>query len=258
MVPPVPTEMTIASISPPVCSQISGPVDAVVRLRVVHVRVLVGLEAAGDLLGEPVGDGVVALRRVVLDRGRRDHDLGAVGAQERDLLLAHLVRHDEDAAVALDRGRDGEADAGVARRSARRSSRRAGASPRARPPRSSAGRCGPSRSRPGSGTRASRAAARRRAASACRGGRSASRRRGRGWLDTRVGHRRKGYSMKITVIGRGNVGGGLAKRWRAAGHEVQELGRDGGDASAPTRSSSRFRPVRSPARSRRWPASRAR
>ncbi len=38
--------------------------------------------------------------------------------------------------------------------------------------------------------------------------------------------------MKITVIGRGHVGGGLAKRWRAAGHEVQELGRDGGDASA--------------------------
>ena len=37
--------------------------------------------------------------------------------------------------------------------------------------------------------------------------------------------------MKITVIGRGNVGGGLAKRWRAAGHEVQEIGRDGGDAS---------------------------
>jgi 8-hydroxy-5-deazaflavin:NADPH oxidoreductase len=37
--------------------------------------------------------------------------------------------------------------------------------------------------------------------------------------------------MKITVIGRGNVGGGLATRWRAAGHDVQELGRDGGDAS---------------------------
>jgi predicted dinucleotide-binding enzyme len=37
--------------------------------------------------------------------------------------------------------------------------------------------------------------------------------------------------MNITVIGRGNVGGGLAKRWRAAGHEVQELGREGGDAS---------------------------
>jgi len=37
--------------------------------------------------------------------------------------------------------------------------------------------------------------------------------------------------MKITVIGRGRVGGGLARRWRAAGHEVQELGRGGGDAS---------------------------
>jgi 8-hydroxy-5-deazaflavin:NADPH oxidoreductase len=37
--------------------------------------------------------------------------------------------------------------------------------------------------------------------------------------------------MKITVIGRGNVGGGLAAKWRDAGHEVQELGRDGGHAS---------------------------
>ena len=37
--------------------------------------------------------------------------------------------------------------------------------------------------------------------------------------------------MKIAVIGRGNVGGGLARRWRDAGHEVQELGRAGGDAS---------------------------
>jgi predicted dinucleotide-binding enzyme len=38
--------------------------------------------------------------------------------------------------------------------------------------------------------------------------------------------------MNITVIGRGNVGGGLAARWRKAGHEVQELGQDGGDASS--------------------------
>lgn len=36
--------------------------------------------------------------------------------------------------------------------------------------------------------------------------------------------------MNITVIGRGNVGGGLAERWRKAGHTVEELGRDGGDA----------------------------
>ena len=37
--------------------------------------------------------------------------------------------------------------------------------------------------------------------------------------------------MKIATIGRGKIGGGLAKLWRAAGHDVQELGRDGGDAS---------------------------
>jgi predicted dinucleotide-binding enzyme len=38
--------------------------------------------------------------------------------------------------------------------------------------------------------------------------------------------------MNITVIGRGNVGGGLAGLWRAAGHEVTEIGSDGGDASS--------------------------
>ena len=37
--------------------------------------------------------------------------------------------------------------------------------------------------------------------------------------------------MRITVIGRGDVGGGLARLWRTAGHDVDELGRDGGDAS---------------------------
>jgi 8-hydroxy-5-deazaflavin:NADPH oxidoreductase len=37
--------------------------------------------------------------------------------------------------------------------------------------------------------------------------------------------------MNITVIGRGNVGGGLASRWERAGHRVKRLGREGGDAS---------------------------
>lgn len=37
--------------------------------------------------------------------------------------------------------------------------------------------------------------------------------------------------MKIVTIGRGQIGGGLARLWREAGHEVGELGRDGGDAS---------------------------
>ena len=37
--------------------------------------------------------------------------------------------------------------------------------------------------------------------------------------------------MKITVIGRGNVGGGLARLWEQAGHQVTALGSEGGDAS---------------------------
>jgi 8-hydroxy-5-deazaflavin:NADPH oxidoreductase len=37
--------------------------------------------------------------------------------------------------------------------------------------------------------------------------------------------------MKIAVVGRGNVGGGLADRWERAGHEVTRIGRDGGDVS---------------------------
>ncbi len=37
--------------------------------------------------------------------------------------------------------------------------------------------------------------------------------------------------MNITVVGRGNVGGGLAQLWERAGHEVTRLGSDGGDAS---------------------------
>jgi predicted dinucleotide-binding enzyme len=37
--------------------------------------------------------------------------------------------------------------------------------------------------------------------------------------------------VKITTIGRGNIGGGLARRWERAGHGVTLLGRDGGDAS---------------------------
>jgi 8-hydroxy-5-deazaflavin:NADPH oxidoreductase len=37
--------------------------------------------------------------------------------------------------------------------------------------------------------------------------------------------------MNIAVIGRGRVGGGLARRWRNIGHAVTEIGREGGDAS---------------------------
>ena len=37
--------------------------------------------------------------------------------------------------------------------------------------------------------------------------------------------------MKITIIGRGNVGGTLQRLLSANGHEVDALGSDGGDAS---------------------------
>jgi 8-hydroxy-5-deazaflavin:NADPH oxidoreductase len=37
--------------------------------------------------------------------------------------------------------------------------------------------------------------------------------------------------MKIAVVGRGNVGGGLADFWEQAGHEVTRIGKDGGDVS---------------------------
>ena len=35
--------------------------------------------------------------------------------------------------------------------------------------------------------------------------------------------------MKITTLGRGNIGGTLARLWTEAGHDVTTLGRDGGD-----------------------------
>jgi predicted dinucleotide-binding enzyme len=37
--------------------------------------------------------------------------------------------------------------------------------------------------------------------------------------------------MNITTVGRGNIGGGLARLWEQAGHTVTTLGSDGGDAS---------------------------
>jgi predicted dinucleotide-binding enzyme len=36
--------------------------------------------------------------------------------------------------------------------------------------------------------------------------------------------------MKITTVGRGEIDGTLERLWAAAGHDVSQLGRDGGDA----------------------------
>src|SRR5919199_1005242 len=37
--------------------------------------------------------------------------------------------------------------------------------------------------------------------------------------------------MKVAVLGRGNVGGGLADLWERAGHEVMTIGQEGGNVS---------------------------
>src|SRR5688572_12458073 len=37
--------------------------------------------------------------------------------------------------------------------------------------------------------------------------------------------------MDVTTIGRGTIGGGLARLWEQAGHNVTTLGREGGNAS---------------------------
>jgi 8-hydroxy-5-deazaflavin:NADPH oxidoreductase len=49
--------------------------------------------------------------------------------------------------------------------------------------------------------------------------------------ETRRTIRRQTRAVKVTTVGRGNVGSGLGELWRRAGHEVVELGRDGGDAT---------------------------
>ncbi len=37
--------------------------------------------------------------------------------------------------------------------------------------------------------------------------------------------------MRIVSVGKGRIGGGLARLWTAAGHDAVSLGRDGGGAS---------------------------
>jgi predicted dinucleotide-binding enzyme len=37
--------------------------------------------------------------------------------------------------------------------------------------------------------------------------------------------------VKVAVVGKGNVGGGLARLWERAGHEVTAFGKEGGDTS---------------------------
>src|SRR5256885_9468981 len=66
------------------------------------------------------------------------------------------------------------------------------------------------------------------------GGKRTSRCWGREYPRTRpvgLGSDERSEEVKIAVIGRGNVGGGLADLWEKAGHDVTRIGKDGGDVS---------------------------
>src|SRR4029453_19242157 len=95
MVPPEPTPQTTASSRPPVCAQISGPVVVSCADPLRHVLVVLGVALA--------------------DVGAGHAHLGAHPAQVEHLLLAHLVRDDEDEPVALLGGHEREPEPRVAR-----------------------------------------------------------------------------------------------------------------------------------------------
>jgi hypothetical protein len=111
----VPLEATKASTRPPVCSQISGPVDSIVRAAVRRVVELVRPDGVRQFLRQPHRL-VLVLRRVAV---RDDRHLAHLGAERLDqaVLLGRLVvRHHDDAAVAARVADVREADAGVAGR----------------------------------------------------------------------------------------------------------------------------------------------
>src|SRR2546430_2018711 len=225
----------------------------IVRLRIGHVRVLIRLEAARDLLCEPIGDGVIGLRRIRLDRSWADHDLGSVRAEHRDLLLAHLVGHHEDAAVALLRGGDREAHARVAggglddRAAGLELALGFGLLDHNKPDPVLDRAAGVEVLELGQDLRLDVATERVEPDDRCvadelqSGGILARHAQGSlvGWPRRNSLACRpfvhpdngKEWGMKIAVVGRGNVGGGLADRWERAGHDVTRIGKEGGDVS---------------------------
>ena len=148
IVPHVPAPATKWVMRPAVCSHISGPVVFSWASGLAGLAYWLGRKASSSC-GQPLGDGVVALRILGRHGDRAHHDLGAVGPQQRDLLRRDLVGHHEHAPVAALGGDDGQADAGVA--AGRLDDRAAGprAARRARRRGSSPAPGGPSTSRPG-------------------------------------------------------------------------------------------------------------
>src|SRR4051812_37094592 len=78
------------------------------------VRELVEDVGVRDLPIEPLRDSKVGFRRIVRGSRRRADDLSSKGLQHQLLLSTHLFWHRDDEPVALDGGREGKANAGVA------------------------------------------------------------------------------------------------------------------------------------------------
>jgi len=116
MVPPVPAPITQC-----VTQAVSVTPDfraggLVVAARGRRIGKLVRLVGTGDFRDEPVRDTVVALRAVGRHGRWRDHYFGAISLKHGALVFAHLVRHHEDALVALLLGHQRQPYTGIARR----------------------------------------------------------------------------------------------------------------------------------------------
>ena len=147
--PHVPAPATKCVIRPAVWAQSSGPVVFSWAQRVVRVGVLVGPERV-ELLGQPLGDRVVARGVVGRDGDRAHDDLGAVRPQQRDLLRAPPCRSSRTRTGSRAGRRRWPARRRCCRWSARRSCRPAAAGRRARRRGSSPAPAGPWTTRRGS------------------------------------------------------------------------------------------------------------
>ena len=79
------------------------------------IVILVRVQTVGRLLRNLAGNTVVTTRILGFDRGRRYNYLGPKSLKRMNLLIAHLIGHNEDALVALHRCGDSEPHACVSR-----------------------------------------------------------------------------------------------------------------------------------------------
>ena len=77
------------------------PCGLVVCPGVVLVEILIRRERPGNLVDQPLGHVVIALRVFRRHIGRTSYHLGPIGPQQHLLLHAHLVRHGENCPVSL-------------------------------------------------------------------------------------------------------------------------------------------------------------